>query len=266
MYRQKLTYAGQKLDAEIYTTFPTSKNRGCKKKPSSEVQKLLNAKNAAKSLSRMIDANFTEQDIAIELNYADYYLPETDEQWHKDIDNYIRRVKALRKRKGLSDLKYIKILEKGTRTGRMHTHLILSGGILRDELEELWGKGRANAKRLQPDEYGYDALANYFYKPDKRIMQDYKRRVWAGSRNLVRPTVDVTDTQAGLPQHRRRLNRKLVEDIKSNIGYRKFFEDLYPGYRFADSEIIYNDVNGGIYISISMRQIMPARGKRRMTT
>ena len=38
----------------------------------------------------------------------------------------------------------------------------------RDKAEELWGKGTANANRMQANEIGFEELANYLLKDPER--------------------------------------------------------------------------------------------------
>ena len=57
----------------------------------------------------------------------------------------------------------------------------------RDKAEELWGKGTANANRMQANELGFEELANYLSKDPRG-----KKR-WSQSKNIVIPVPDIND-------------------------------------------------------------------------
>ena len=169
--REKRFLCGKYLEVEIFpiSKYEQKKSRGKKKKESRKEQKNLNAKNARKSLRRRIHANFDNKDLIVSLSYDAANLPDSEEAAINDRNNYIRRVKNFRKRNKLSELKYIAVLEyreasTDKRTSkRIHHHIIISG-MDRDKAEELWGKGTANSSRLQPNEQGFEELANYLSK------------------------------------------------------------------------------------------------------
>ena len=81
------------------------------------------------------------------------------------MQNYLRRIKAYRKKMSLGEPKYIYVIEGSEESTkkRIHHHLIMSE-MNRDEAEKIWGKGRANAMKLQPDEFGLEGLARYIAK------------------------------------------------------------------------------------------------------
>lgn len=246
--REKRYKTGKYLEVEIYpiSKIEKSKSRARKKKESRKEQKNLNGKNARKNLRRLINNNFTEKDIFLHLTYDEKNLPNTEKQAIKDRENFIRRVKTYRKRKGLEEVKYISVLEyheakpndKRTRT-RVHHHIVISG-MDRDDLEALWKKGRANADRLQPNEKGFEELANYISKDPKG-----KRR-YSPSRNLKIPEPDINDYKYS--------NRKAYE-LAMNQGYKEEFERLYPGYIYTSHVVELNDINSGTYIYIKMRKL-----------
>lgn len=57
----------------------------------------------------------------------------------------------------------------------------------RDKAEELWGKGTANANRMQANELGFEELANYLSKDPRG-----KKR-WSQSKNIVIPLPKIND-------------------------------------------------------------------------
>ena len=166
-------------------------------------------------------------------------MPETEDAAKKDLRNFFRRVRRLYKAAGV-EFKYISVTEKGSRSGRVHHHLIVTGGVSRDDLEALWAAGRANTKRLQFDDNGLVGLAVYMTK-----QKLYFRR-YNCSRNLKDPdkTKKVSD---------QRVSRKRAGLI-CNFEDRESLEKLYPGYRLLGVEYIISDLTGEYYAYIRLRK------------
>jgi len=245
-YREKKIYSGPILEAEI---FPISfkekrKKRKDKKKLSSLTQKNLNDKNARKNLIRLINTNFTNEDLAVHLTFDDKNLPATEKEAKKIRDNYIRRIKYAREKMGLPPMKFIIVYEysddgENNKGVRKHFHIIMSN-MDRDTVEKLWKKGWANADRLQANEYGYEALGRYMSKK----LHGEKR--WQPSKNLDKPKVDVDDTY---------FTRGKVEKIARCPDDREFFENRYKGYVFTECEVMWNKENSRFYLYIKMRKL-----------
>lgn len=108
----------------------------------------------------------------------------------------------------------------------------------RDKAEELWGKGTANANRMQANELGFEELANYLSKDPRG-----KKR-WSQSKNIVIPVPDINDYKYS--------NKKLYE-LSQNQGEREVFEKLYPGFIYTGHNVVVNDIYGGTYVYIKMR-------------
>ena len=237
--REKIYTCGEYVDIDIYPVYQSPGIRRSKSKPTSEVQALLNQKNAERKLVRLIHNNFTEDDVAITLTYKS--APANVEEAQKLLSNFLRRVKRLRTKLGLEPLKYITVTEVGKRNGRIHHHCILSGGIDRDALEKCWGLGYANSQRLQFGENGVTGLAMYFIKD----RQTYRR--WNSSRNLVVPQPEVRDgaiTMAEMDD---------MEDANENGTQWEFFENKYD-FEIAEIVFVKNAVNRGSYIHIQARR------------
>lgn len=245
--REKKYKCGKYLEVELYhiSKKEQKKSRKRKKKESRKEQKNLNAKNARKKLRRLLNANFDNKDLIVHLTYNNFNLPKDEKRAIRDRENYIRRLKNYRKRNNLPELKYIAVLEykeanqndKRTRT-RIHHHIVISG-MDRDKVEELWGKGRANADRLQPNELGFEELANYISKDPKG-----KKR-YSPSRNLIIPEAEINDYK---------YSYKKTWNLSRN-GTREDFEKLYPGYVYTTHEVQVNEINAGTYIYIKMRKL-----------
>lgn len=238
--RESVYVCGDYMDADIYPVFQPAGKRRARCKPTSAIQEKLNQKNAEKKITRLAHANFTEDDIALHLTYDE--LPEDEEQAQRDLYNYIRRVKRLRKKMGLPPLKYLSCTEVGKKSGRIHHHIIMSGGVDRDTLEKLWGKGYANSKRLQFKEDGITGLTRYVAK-DHLF---YKR--WNQSKNLVRPEPVVRDSAVTMD------DLEEMEDAIEKKAAWQYFEGRYEGFTLTEATFTRNNINRGCYVNIEMRR------------
>ena len=253
IYREKRYACGEYLDVYIYPVFSQiSKNgkRG-KRKASSPAQKKLNQRHREEKLVRLLHANFTPDDLEIHLTYE--IEPESPEEAARLVRNFIRRVQRARKKSELPPLKYIAVTEKGSRNGRYHHHITLSGGMDRDELEKLWGLGYANSRRLQFKENGLAGLGNYITK------SPVGKRAWNASKNLIDPEPRTRDGRISGRQA-----EELARDTTNNAEYEK----LYPGYFLSEAGAWHNDINGGKYIVARFYRrdgvfIKPKRKRRR---
>lgn len=235
VYREKKYTCGDYLDVYIYPVFETGRGRrAAKRKPSTEAQKKLNQRHKREELTRVLHANFTPDDVEITLSYR--VQPESDEEAARLLRNYINRVKRARKKLGLPPLKYVAVTERGRQGGRYHHHITVNGGIDRDALENLWGLGYANAKRLQFTENGVAGLAYYITKSP---VGDGKK-AWSCSKNLIHPEPKTRDGRIS-----GRKARELAEHIQDSTR----FEALYPGYLVSEATVFHNDVNGGCYLT-----------------
>lgn len=235
LYREKRYYCGEYLDVYIFPVFETGKPRSGrqkKRKPTSAAQKKLNQRHREEKLARLLHANFTPDDLEVDLTYA--VQPENDEEAARLLRNYIRRIQRLRKKLALSPLKYIAVTERGKKGGRYHHHITVSGGIDRDALEKLWGLGYANSRRLQFTENGLAGLAHYVTK------SPIGSKAWNASKNLIDPEPKTRDGRISARQA-----KELLRDTTNNAEYEK----LYPGYFLSDAEAFHNEVNGGYYVA-----------------
>lgn len=259
-YRERRWYCGDYLEIDVFPVFPSARGRSPKKKPTPELQQKLNEHNAEMKLIRLLNANFTREDLEIHLTYSDANLPETDEIAARDVQNYIRRVKRLRKRLGLPELKYICVAEGGGEK-RYHFHVTLSGGVDRDELEKLWGYGYANSRRLQFNANGVEGLARYVtkqFRTKKESGSTVFRKRWCASKNLVLPPPKDRDGRIS--------ERRLKRIVRDELSPVELFERNYPGYRFASEYKSENGFNGGFYLCVRMyRATMTMSNKKTKT-
>lgn len=171
--------------------------RGERREETSEDQQELNDKQAQRRLMRLINVNFDGRhgDMFVTLTHTPGI---EEEEARTEVGKMIKRMRALRKRKGLEDIKYILITE--CQSGKWHHHLIINHGLSLEEIQELWGKrGRTNASILS-DTYTYGDLARYLVKTEKarkgsdnpenvKLQRRKYGRRWSSSKNLEKPEV-----------------------------------------------------------------------------
>lgn len=265
-YREKIYRCGDYFEADIFPVFAkANKRRKAKYKPTSDMQARLNQRNAERYLTRLLNLNFTEDDISVTLTYEDKYLPDTIEEAERDFHNFLRKLKRLRKKLGLPEIVYVKI----PGPGRFHFHIPMSGGVDDKEIQKLWPYGYANIIHFEFNENGIEGHARYIAKQfeldeidifsvfdinqetgevtekDGRIPARAKgKRRFSCSRNIKRPVAE---------EHDGRISQSRVEELATlDSGSRAAFEKMYPGYCFADCKPYYNPENGGYYLQVRM--------------
>lgn len=258
-YRTRTIKAGTRLEAEIYPIFGRQQEADAKearRNVTPERQQQQNTKRAKRRLVLLMENNFRiDRDIHVTLTYAE----EPDaKRCRKDIRNFLNRVRRLREKRGLPELKYIYAIGND-QNHRIHVHVVMTGGIGRDELERIWGKGYANSMRLQEHGKGLQGMANYLYRQNERARDAGQRvnyHMWSGSRNLKKPRERVSDTKIS--------NRK-VKLIAQNFGNtsREVMEKIYPDYTLEDCRVFFSDVVDGAYIRVVMRKKEDPYGKRK---
>ncbi len=214
--------------------------RSKRKKESEPKQKNLNDKNAKRYFTQLVEMNFGQGKNALHISctYNEKYLPKSLKEAEKFGSNYLRRIAYKRKKEGLPPLEYISIISwtdgaDGT-PKRIHHHIIINGGLDRDEVEDMWRMrkkkgqekgdliGYVNADRVQPDENGISALANYLCRQAKG-----KKR-WTSSHNLKRPSSRENDNRYSVRQIDRLIRSGDVYDVS-------YWEKKYPGWTIKDT-------------------------------
>lgn len=243
-YRTKTTKAGRRLEADIYPIWPQAdagRARAARSNATPEKIRRQNELHAERYFVQLADANFNEQDIHLTLTYGGD-APDR-ERAQKDVRNFLARVRRRRERAGLSELKYIYTIEAEPQ--RTHVHMLMCGGLDRETLEQLWGKGYANSDRLQPNEDGLQQIARYL---TKQHTGRKGRRKWTPSKNLTKPSVRVSDTKLS-----NRKVRKIAQDFENQA--KAVLEKVYPGYTFCEAQVRYSEMVDGVYIRAVMRQM-----------
>ena len=269
-----LTRVGSRAEAEARERH---RQRAC--------QEALNRRNAEKRVRRLICANFTTEDYVLTLtwdygaidrntmSYADAEnlwdslgLPIDEDDARRELKNYFRRVKNRMQRLGQApkDFKHLYVLEP-THIPRhedreplyphYHFHCVMHApGLSRDALEELWPQGRAQCHRLSfgKDGEGPGGIASYLTKQHSTEAIDAegrRLRRWGHSKNLIEPTVTVSD---------RRISRaraaRIAEDVRRDG--RAILEAVYEKYRCIEPPTVrYSDYVAGAYICARLRKI-----------
>ena len=250
-YCTKTEKAGDTLVLTVYPILGRSdraKAEAARKAMSRERQTRYNRERARRRLALLMDANFGRNDLHVTLTYRG--TPPDYEQARKDVRNYLRAVKRMREKAGLPEMKYIYVIEEEGGDGekrRIHVHLMMTGGISREALEEKWGRGYANCDRLQPEEgTGLLELARYFTK----LEREKHRRAWSASKNLRKPRTTVSRTRMSNARVRR-----LCQEIPGNAA--EVLGKLYPGYKVGAVEPYVSDWIPGVYLRIRLRRRCP---------
>lgn len=233
-YREKIYECGDYMESHIYPVYRKAMVRGKKAKPTKECQKKLNQIRKENNCIRIANANFTPQDVRLDLTYDPKHYPENDEQAKNELTNFLNRVKRYRKKKGLPDLKYIAVTEKGKKSGRYHHHLIMNGRLSSQEIVGLWGRGYVRTDALQFNEDGIADLVRYILKKPA-----ISKKGWNSSKNLIHPQPKERDG---------RLSARKIKELANDTQNNREYEKYYDGYFFSGADVVFNDVNGGIYI------------------
>ena len=233
-YREKYYVCGDYMEVNLYPVYKIARHRKRKARATSECQQKVNQMNAENKCIRLAHANFTAADMKADLTYDTRHLPADDEAAARELANFFRRVKRYRASKGLPELKYIAVTEKGKRTGRYHHHLILNGGLTPQEIISLWGKGYVRTDGLQFNENGIADLVKYILK---KSVASGKR--WNASKNLIHPEPKQRDG---------RLSKRAVQELAKDPENNREYERYYDGYYLSEARRVYNDINGEIYI------------------
>lgn len=293
MIRQKTIYCGRGKkprfkEVDIYYFSQRPRNRRARRsKKSSEVQERLNDKNSRRYLNQLIKANFFQGDYRVDLTYSDENMPASEEEADKLVYNFIKRVKRMRNRLHLEPLKYIWINELGM-SGRIHHHLIMSGGIDRETMESLWSfrkrKGEKEPRsigyiRVEPLRFsrsGIDGLVVYITKEtfkqekdaegqlsfgdiyegkelslsDLLVSQPQGKKRWKQSKNLIKPR-ERTRNYA----YSKKQIQKLVSMPSDCEDVRNFFSRRFEGYEIDTCRYQFNEVTAtwAIYLTMHRR-------------
>lgn len=212
-----------------------------------------NEKNRERYLRQLLNTNFVDGDLRVDLTYDDKSLPDSRKQAKKDLSNYLDRLRRLFKKRG-AELKYIKVTgggreyERGKELTRLHHHIIIGADpkITREEIEDLWGKGRGESRRLRADRDGYTGLAIYLLLHKKDCAEN--EPVYKSSRNIKPPIETRNDSK-----YSERMIRKLERAYREGM-LKEEIEKLYRGWECVEAEVSVSDVSGWINFYAKLRR------------
>ncbi len=211
---------------------------------------------ARKTLARLINANFSDGDLLMGLDYSDegmekilqwgrkqgLAVDDPDEGKRMDaiweaashaLDNALRRVKRKLEKQG-KELKAVYITsDMDGKTGesvRVHHHLVVNAGVSDAFLEswEKYGLGRVSWSPLTEGQVDRTPIAEYLIAQVRRIPDAKKYR---STRNLERPVaknrIVYTDNELLVPKGGKLIFRQEYQNIH---GYRDAYRNNQPQY------------------------------------
>lgn len=250
LYRTSTVTAGQTREIDIYPIWDNRKTAHAAKLERAkhrEAQRKVDRRNAQKKLRRIINANFGLGDVLITNTYTPGQDPKSEEAAQRNMQNYLRRIKALRKKMGLPALKYVYVTEvthSEARGTRYHHHMILSGGIDRETLERMWRGGHSNSRTARPDRDWLGGFAHYMTKT-KETQEKATKRGWNCSKNLVRPQATHADHKVSI-RKAERIARQMEDEG------RKILEQVNRGYELTEIIVRHSQYAPGVYIYARM--------------
>lgn len=250
LYRTSTVTAGQTREIDIYPIWDNQKTASAAKRERMkhrEAQRRVDRRNAQRRLRRMINANFGAGDILITNTYAPGQEPQDEREAQRNMQNYIRRIKTLRARKGLPAVKYVYVTEvthSEARGTRYHHHMIISGGIDRETLESMWRGGHSNSRTARPDRDWLGGFAHYMTKT-KETQEKATHRGWNCSKNLTRPQATHADHKVSI-RKAQRIARQMEDES------RRILEIQNPGYVLTEIIVRHSQYAPGVYIYARM--------------
>ncbi len=192
-YIEEVCVAGKTIEVSKYHSCRWNckgEKRESRKKTTPECQQKINQRIAGKTLRRLMNANFTDDDYLIEMDFKKENRPSSSIEMQDMMKDFMKKLRKAYKNAD-AILKYIYVKELGPR-GAAHVHMMLSRcndkNVL-DILKRCWTYGGIHVDPLNTDGQ-YIKVAEYFIKyADKTIETEgqlYGKRYYA-SRNLVRP-------------------------------------------------------------------------------
>lgn len=172
--------------------------RSRKQKKTPEDIAKYNQRQKAKTVRRLLKANFQKGDFWTTLTYQKG-ASKNIEEVAKDLKNFIERIKRAYKKQNVP-CKYIYRIEIGSRGG-IHIHIVLNRITDLDKIiQDKWTYGIAHNELL--NEGPYEELSEYIVKPPsdqaKKILKTYadsedikKLIKYSCSRNLIRPLPEI---------------------------------------------------------------------------
>ena len=237
--------SGSLVEVECYPVYQGSYRRELSRvHPTPKAVRAVNDRNARKRFERLAEENFrVGKDYAITLTYEN--APEDRRTCDRDLRNYLNRVNRRREKFGLPKARCMGVLETGKK-GRLHHHLLIEGGLGRDEMEMLWGLGYANCDRIQVGRGGLTALSKYMTKGFSNVRETGRHRYFY-TRNLREPRIT---------ESRTRIGKRTAERIReaASIEAEEIIRKKYPGMKLEGLEIRTSEWLPGVYLYARLRR------------
>lgn len=247
-----------------------------KVKVSSPKQKALNDKRSRIYFEMLASTNFGREDYFVTTTYGDEHLPGSADDGDDNVKRFLRRLSVIYKKAGVPFRYIFTTSYSSGRNGgapvRMHHHILLSGGVDRDTIEDVWraksdkpGRlgdklGFANVKKLQPDESGISAALVYFVKQAREGI----RRRWHASVGLKKPLAACPNDDSYDFR-----DLKTIRDRGSDAPDRSWWEKRYPGWTLAGlgAVTISESEISGTSVRVKLRRLddTPPRKKKLYT-
>lgn len=190
-YIEEICVAGKTIEVSKYYSYrhhSKGEKRQTKDEPTSEAQKKVNQREAAKKLRRVMNTNFRDGDLLVRLDFFREQSPDGSNQMQSMMQKFIRKLRAEFKKLG-KELKYIYVKEIGRRGGR-HVHMVMSKCDT-DILRKCWPHGGIHVDPLISNGQ-YRKIAEYFIKYAAKTEETEGKLIgkrWNPSKNLERPKV-----------------------------------------------------------------------------
>lgn len=253
LIRKQVNKAGKMIRVDYFPCHEKSGRRISEAPKSQKSKEKMDEENRRKAIKKfvlLVNANFDENDYYATFDYKPELAPFSYERASKDINNYIERVRRLRKRKGLSNKNFRVAYscqevtyKRGAYAGlcNYHFHMFITAdGLTAKELKDLWPFGtKGNINNYDPYRFGPEAAAKYMIKTKAG------RKMYRCTKNMKKPVIDDVKDARMSEEKLRELGEQRRDDSE-------YWEKKYPSYRFVKCYPTYNQYNGHWYISVVM--------------
>ena len=256
--REKKIYCGKnyrEVDLFVYNSnqaVRSKQGRSKRVKETAPAQKNLNNKKARRYFEQLVWTNTDKTWLSLTLTYEPAYFPGTLDRADKMVENYLNRLRRLYRKHG-KELKYILVTTntsgKDEAPARIHHHILVSGGVDRNAVEDMWHTkgnkiGTINADRL--DMNAVTNLCEYLAKQQKR---GAGKKRWTSSKNLKKPSSQSFDGELSLAKLERLAN--MPEDCRD---IQRFFERSNRGFKVVEVKKTYNEVTSTWSFTTKLRR------------
>lgn len=233
--------AGETGERYSFAVSSSAKPRGRRTQKCSPRKQDINEHQAEKRLARILNCNFTHNDIFLTLTWDEGHIAELGDASdvdaaravaEKQVDLFLSRVKYhLRRAEKKLDAYISVVADINGDTGeivRPHAHLLVKAGAVRmdggrlyagnADLEDLWGRGAINLRTLHEQE-DFTPIATYLMRQVRRQPDKAK---YKAARGMKKPVIVEEDFVSP--------NRELKAPKGAKILYRSAFEPGKPQY------------------------------------